>query len=335
MIPLRGQHLTIGPAVKEATFIMQIEAPRESVALVRPDGTRVMKNSQSPTVKWFAGKDYVLCTIQGPQAGEWRIETASGRTTTVVVITDIRLEVTVDPEQTAPGQEVCIAAWLVATGDQEPAVLSLAELGFMVEVLSANAAETTMMRVFRQEGRRAEQAIGHWFATAYTPPTAPGAYRRRVIAAAPTFSREKSFLLHVLAPQSVLSTAGPPVGTPSSAETPSQATLAPVVSPPLAAAGESSERLFPSTSGEEATQQAAQPQMAPASLASSIFGASSAACGGDGGEEQNGFRPAWSGTSRPSPIRHARPRASIGGSSATLERRPQPSWAEHDLSDGT
>jgi Mg-chelatase subunit ChlD len=272
LVPVRGQRVTIDPAVKEATFFIRLEAPRDSVALVRPDGTRVMKNSQNATAKWFVGKDYVLCTIQGPQAGEWQIDTAGGRTTKVVVTTDVRLEVTMDPEQTVPGQEVRIAARLAATGDQEPAILSPAELGFMVEVWSPHAAESTTMRMFRQESQPAEQAIGQWFGTVYAPPAAPGEYRGRVIAAAPTFSREKSFVLRVLAPQSALSTAGPLVGIISDSSTPSQVTLAPAVSLPPAAAEESNEQLSSSTSGEAAVAGMAQPRMASVSLASSISG---------------------------------------------------------------
>jgi hypothetical protein len=252
LVPVREQRVTIDPAVKEATFFIQLEAPKANVALIRPDGTRVMKNSQNPTTKWFVEKDYVLCTIQGLQAGEWQIDTAGGRTTKVVVITDVRLEVTMDPEQTVPGQEVRIAARLVATGDQEPTVVLPAELGFMVKVWSPTAAESTTMRMSRQESPPAEQAIGQWFGTAYAPPAGPGEYRGRVIAAAPTFSREKSFVVRVLAPQSAPSAAGPSVGTISDPAMPSQVILAPAVALPPTAAEESSEPLSSSTPGEEA-----------------------------------------------------------------------------------
>jgi Mg-chelatase subunit ChlD len=51
LVPVRGQRVTIDPAVKEATFFIQLEAPKANVALIRPDGARVMKNSQNPTAK--------------------------------------------------------------------------------------------------------------------------------------------------------------------------------------------------------------------------------------------------------------------------------------------
>ncbi|MBI3327950.1 MAG: VWA domain-containing protein, partial [Nitrospinae bacterium] len=74
MVPLKGQRAILDASVKEATFFIATDVSKGGVALVRPDGARLERSRQDPTAKWFVGKDYVLCTIQRPMVGEWRVE---------------------------------------------------------------------------------------------------------------------------------------------------------------------------------------------------------------------------------------------------------------------
>jgi Mg-chelatase subunit ChlD len=214
MIPVRGQRVTIDASIKEATFFIQLDTAKEDVALIRPDGDKVTGNSQEPTTKWFVGIDYVLCTIQRPQAGEWRIQTTSGRPIKVVVITDVWLDVALVPAQVVSGQEVRIAARLMGTDHLGPAALSLGELNFMAEVLTPGAGESTTSRMSNPESQRSEQALGQWHSALYTAPGLAGEYQGRVLATAPTFSREKSFTLLVSPPHGTTPPIPSPLTTP-------------------------------------------------------------------------------------------------------------------------
>lgn len=178
------------------------------MALVRPDGVKIDSTRKDPTAKWFVGKDYALATIQEPAVGDWHVETAGQRPMKVVVITDVRLEVALDQETYDAGQEVQIAARLVAAAHTGLVSPPLSELAFMAAVVPLEAAEGTTLLLSHQDGQLATPAVGQWYRATYTPLTAPGEYCGRVIAAAPTFSREKSFAFRVLVPQVALAPPG-------------------------------------------------------------------------------------------------------------------------------
>lgn len=260
LVPVRDQRVALDASIKEVTFVILVDTATEDVALVRPDGRKLRRNSRDPSAKWFVGKDYVLCTIQRPPAGEWRIETTRKRPTKVVVITDVRLDVTLEPEQAVAGQDVRITAQLVSTGHVGPAALPLAELGLRAEVSSSEAAPAMTLPMTPREGPSPAHTLGPQYSTVYTAPAVPGDYEGRVIATAPTFSRERSFVLRVRGPQAIPSTVAPPTPGPPAAN--------PVTpSPALGAPG-----LSDDASPAPATSEAASAlEGAPASLRSSLW----------------------------------------------------------------
>ncbi|MBI3329621.1 MAG: VWA domain-containing protein [Nitrospinae bacterium] len=203
MVPVKGQRVTLDSSVKEATFFIATDGSTREVALIRPDGVRLDRRWAEPTVRWFAGKDYVLFTIQRPLVGEWLVEAAGQRPTKVVVITDVRLEVAFDRESYLTGQEVRISTRLVGTGYPGLPPLPLAELAFAAEVIHPSAAAGTTLLPSSQRGGGAGPAIGQWYEATYPPLSVAGEYRGSVTAVAPTFMREKSFAFRALVPPEV------------------------------------------------------------------------------------------------------------------------------------
>jgi hypothetical protein len=209
MIPAIGQQLTIDPSVKEATFFILTDTAKEDVALVRPDGVKLDKKHKDTTVKWYVGKDYVLVTIQDPLSGEWHVEMARQRPIKVAVITDVRLEVALNQDSYGPDETVQIAARLVADGASSQESLPLEELTFVAEVLPPDATEGRRLSLAYEgkptiAGASLPSYSPQWHTTVYTSIPQVGEYRGRVIANAPTFSREKSFVFRVLPPPETL-----------------------------------------------------------------------------------------------------------------------------------
>lgn len=206
MIPVIGQRLAIDPSVKEATFFVITDGAQADVTLVRPDGAKIDKKRREAAVKWYVGKDYVLVTIQEPLAGEWRVEMAQPRPIRVAVITDLQLEVELDRPSYVAEQPVQISARLVAEGTASSGALPLEELLFIAEVTPPGASAGRRLSLIPQGATTvgdtspasAASVLGQWRTTRYMPPSESGEYRGRVIAQAPTFSREKSFAFHIL-----------------------------------------------------------------------------------------------------------------------------------------
>jgi Mg-chelatase subunit ChlD len=208
MIPVVGQRLIIDPSVKEATFFIITGTAKDDITLVRPDGVKIDKKHKETAVKWYVGKDYVLVTVQEPLAGEWHVDMPQQHSIKVAVVTDVRLEVALDQERYVTDQAVEVAARLVADGASNTGSLPLEELIFIAEVIPPNASEARRLSLIQQRQTTSAgtssapgtPALGEWHSTVYTSTPKPGEYRGRVIANAPTFSREKSFVFRGLSP---------------------------------------------------------------------------------------------------------------------------------------
>jgi hypothetical protein len=206
LVPADGPQVLIDSSVKEATFFILSDSAKEDVALIRPDGNRINRKRRDPSVKWHIGKDYVLVTIQEPLAGEWHVETTHQRPIRVAVITDMRLEVAANHESYFIDQQAHISARLVGDGELGMVSLSLAELIYTAEVTPPGLPTGMRLPLFRSgdsglantPSEPATLAMGQWVSTIYSPLPVPGEYQGRVVAWAPTFSREKSFFFRVL-----------------------------------------------------------------------------------------------------------------------------------------
>jgi hypothetical protein len=239
LIPVIGQRLTIDSMVQEATFFIITDTTKEDVVLVRPDGVRLDKRRKETAVKWYVGKDYVLVTIREPPVGEWHIAMAQPRPIKVAVITDMRLEVALDQEHYLADQDVRIAARLVADGASSPGSLPLEELIFIAEVTPPNASEGRKLSMLQQRDTTipgalptpGPPALGQWHHLIYMPSALGGEYRGRVIANAPTFSREKPFAFRVLPSTKTPLPDHPSNVGPSSIPTPEIPAQAPTVEP--------------------------------------------------------------------------------------------------------
>lgn len=206
MIPVIGQRLTIDSSVQEATFFIITDGTREEIALVKPDGVKIDRTHRDAAVKWYVGKNYVLVTIRNPLAGEWQVDMPQQRPIKVAIITDVRLKVALDQDSYVAEQAAHIAAQLAAEGASSQEPLPLEELIFIAEVIPPNAAEGRRLALIPQgeststsaDHHPASPALGQWHNTIYTPLSTTGEYRGRVIATAPTFGREKSFVFRVL-----------------------------------------------------------------------------------------------------------------------------------------
>jgi Mg-chelatase subunit ChlD len=205
MVAVEGQRVSIDPAVQEATFFIMAGTAKADVALVRPDGVKIDSQHREPTVAWYAGADYALVTVQKPSAGTWQVITAQPRPIKVAVVTDVRLEVALHQAGDPTKPQIQIAARLTGEGPASLGPLPLAELTFTAEIVPPGAAAATILTLSSQADPRptgeasapVPLSLGHWHSTVFTPASATGEYQGRVIARAPTFSREKSFAFRV------------------------------------------------------------------------------------------------------------------------------------------
>jgi len=231
-IQVTGQRVAIDSSVKETTFFIMLDTSKQDVALLRPDGVKLDKARRDPATRWFIGKDYVLVTIQEPLAGEWSVDSAGQRLAKVIVLTDIRLEVTHAQRPSFTGQDVQISARLVASGPLGAPSLPLADLAFVAEVVPPAATAGIQRSLSRRDEQRTGAAIGQWYDATLSLPSTPGEYRGRVSVVAQTFSREKAFAFWTLSEQDMGAAAATAEvsGQPSESET-----LARSLQPPHAA----------------------------------------------------------------------------------------------------
>lgn len=96
-IPIEGDGFSVDGEVREFTALVFWGAGEtgdtREMALVRPDGQRLVLDSGEPNVRWARESGYDLVTIDTPQAGRWSIEGELGEGSRVTVVSDLKMVV--------------------------------------------------------------------------------------------------------------------------------------------------------------------------------------------------------------------------------------------------
>ena len=259
MLPFNGEKFTVDSAIKEVTIVGSKETEDVVLSLQNPNGEIYTAKNKPEAMKWFTAQAFDLITITNPKAGEWQIKASNGKNK-AYVITDLKFQLQVEPQEVAIGEGLMINAWLEDKGERinKPSVLSNLTMELRVHTPEG---ETHVLDMQPQTSDGAGAELSGVYMSHIALP-ADGRYQIEVVANGSTFSRARNSLVNVFDPakqqQPVAETPITEAHTSPSIE-PAMPVIGPAIDPPIAAAHIES-KTEPPTSAEEPITDHAQSQ---------------------------------------------------------------------------
>ena len=190
-LPLEGNKFTVDSSISELTVLAFSSNPDEPVRLGQPDGAINSKGDHPETMRWRREAGYELITISDPAPGEWQLYADMDPDNRVLIVTDLKMQVSDIPTNMLNGESSEIATSFV-DGDKPIERTDFLELTEVTVNWTESAGEGGEgVARLALEDRRAE------FVGVIGESLAPGRYTLGVRADAETFSREKRFSLEI------------------------------------------------------------------------------------------------------------------------------------------
>jgi uncharacterized protein (TIGR03503 family) len=104
-IPYFDNRFRIDDELEEITFLFYRRSGTQPVILVRPDGSKLKINSApKDTVQWFDDRTFDMIKIKSPMVGPWQVIGQVEPNSKIMVVSEIKLEVTPIPNIILQGE---------------------------------------------------------------------------------------------------------------------------------------------------------------------------------------------------------------------------------------
>jgi len=155
-ISLDGNKFKIDSSIKEMTLLV-FRKPGSPVTRVYPPKGAMFSANKPQNSSWRSDDSYDLITVKNPQQGQWNIEAAVDPDNRLMVVTDLKLEVTGIPSYISPTQPVNINAALFNKGRQIKKNNFLRFVDFNLIHTDANGTETKTALTHSQDRKKKGQ----------------------------------------------------------------------------------------------------------------------------------------------------------------------------------
>ncbi|WP_191321806.1 TIGR03503 family protein [Colwellia sp. C1TZA3] len=198
-IPYFDNRFRIDEQLDEVTLIFYRRSGAQPIILIRPDGSKLnINNYPEDKVQWFDDQTFDMLKIKSPMIGPWQVIGQVQPNSKIMVVSEIRLEVTPLPKITLQGETLKVVARLF-NGDviiNEPSFQDVLTLN--VNFFSTNnsafdnfGAAAIKSTSFRDNGRDLdEHANDSLFTGEFELDFAPGEWQPIYIVKMPMITRE-------------------------------------------------------------------------------------------------------------------------------------------------
>ena len=198
-IPYFDNRFRIDEQLDEVTLLFYHRSGAQPIILVRPDGSKLnIKNYPEDKVQWFDDSTFDMVKIKSPMIGPWQVIGEVQPSSKIMVVSEIRLEVTPLPEIILQGETLKMSGRLF-NGEMaidNPSFKNV--LALDVDFFSTNnsaydnfGAEPVKLASFRDDGRELdEHANDSLFTGEFELDFAPGEWEPIYIVRMPMATRE-------------------------------------------------------------------------------------------------------------------------------------------------
>ncbi len=115
-LPLRDNRFQVDQSIDELTLLAFSGEGKKTVKLELPDKSRISAKAHPKAVKWRHEQGYDLITITKPMAGEWRLLAELDPDNRVMIVTDLKMQVSELPNHILMGESFDYDAGLTEKG---------------------------------------------------------------------------------------------------------------------------------------------------------------------------------------------------------------------------
>jgi hypothetical protein len=207
-VPLEGNRFVVDSSISEATVLVFSRAGSPPVVLRSPGGAEYSDSDLPAGVAWHRDQGYDLITIAAPEKGEWTLQADVDPDNRVMVVTDLKLQVSELPAYLAVGEPLRIEAHLSNRGElvDRQAFLRLLEVQGEAGVDAGERVALALNDL--GEGVDGKAGDGRYAAELRWDQAADGV-EVLVAVDSPTFTRQKRFRIAVHEPLAARVTDGP------------------------------------------------------------------------------------------------------------------------------
>ncbi len=196
MLPLRDRRFHVDSSVEEIKIIATRANPGRGIAIELPDRTIITGGDHPETTYWYSAKFFDVIILREPPTGTWKIHYSDGASEIVLIMSALRLMVSVPGDALTPGDRITLTAYL-REGDRilKMVPLILEEASFDAEITTPSGEHAGIG--LHDDGRNGDGVRSDGIYTARFVPDEPGTYSLRVTVRGKTFEREEKFTLRV------------------------------------------------------------------------------------------------------------------------------------------
>jgi len=206
-VPLEDNRFVVDGSVNEVTVVLFSKPDSPPAVLLSPSG-QSHKDSDLPAgIAWSRDQGYDMITIASPQKGEWVLQADVDPDNRVMIVTDLKLQISEIPTHIAAGEQTRVEASLSNRGKlvERQAFLRLIDVR-----AEASGAEDTRSLPLNDLGEDGDEKAGDGrYAMRFGEQQAGQEVELVVAVDSPTFMREKRFRLVVHEPVAVAVTESP------------------------------------------------------------------------------------------------------------------------------
>ncbi|TQV77002.1 VWA domain-containing protein [Aliikangiella marina] len=115
-LPLTDNQFKVDSSIEEMTLLVFKKSSSDKSKLVTPDGAVIQDASADGKVRWFSTQGYDLITVKAPQVGDWRIDADIDPDNRVMVVSNLKLQVSDVPNNLLAGEAIDYQVTLLEDG---------------------------------------------------------------------------------------------------------------------------------------------------------------------------------------------------------------------------
>lgn len=109
-LPLRDNKFNVDAGVQEFSILVFKTAQAAPTQLVMPNGNKLAKQTMAANVSWLESRNYDLITVRQPAVGEWRLLAEVDPDNQVMIVTDLKLQLSEIPNFVGEHEALAIEA---------------------------------------------------------------------------------------------------------------------------------------------------------------------------------------------------------------------------------
>lgn len=200
-LPLKDNKFRVDNTIREATVLLFRAEGSDEPRLTSPTGASFSREDMPDNVTWHRDTGYDLITIRDPEAGEWSLSAELDPDNRVMVVTDLKLQVSELPARIAVGDALPVSAFLTNDGH----LITRRDFLDLVEMRAETLTDIGLApQPLNDKGQKGDHKPGDGRYSMKLVEREPQAELDLVVAAeSATFLREQRHMLTVLEPASL------------------------------------------------------------------------------------------------------------------------------------